>query len=419
MICVVIKGPSIQEAEAQIKKALPYAALIELRLDLFQSLDIKTLRERYALPMIFKLKDKTHLSELLALKPEYVDLDVACAESLPGTQLIVSYHDFEKTPEDLEGIYRRMKKIPARFYKIAVQAKSTLDATRLLSFAKKDMIAISMGPLGQFTRLLAPIHYAALDEGDQTAPGQFLVETLSKHYRSKSKDLYGLIGDPVDQSISDQTHNGLIDGLYVKMRVTPEELPQFLKEAKQLNFCGLSVTMPLKERILPYLDALDPEAKQIGVVNTVVFKDGQSIGYNTDAKGALDALEVDVQGRHLVLIGAGGAAKAIGYEAIKRGGVVTYLRRNEPFPSTPYAIVINCTPADLPIDPELIPPGTVVMDIKTKPKNTPFLQKAKGCRIVYGYQMFIEQALGQFELWGQRIERLALTKKVLEALSNY
>lgn len=408
MICVVIRGPSIQEAHSQIEKALPSADLIELRLDLFNSSDVKSLRERYTIPMIFTIKNQAHIQELLDYKPEYVDLDIHIATELPGTKLIISYHNYEETPEDLEGLYQKMKKIPAYYYKMAVTAKNSTDAMRLCCFKKPDLIPISMGSYGQLSRILSPINYVAVDENQKTAPGQFTLDTLIKPH----KNLYGLIGDPVDQSISDQTHNGLIHGSYLKMQVKPHELPQFIHYAKQLNFLGLSVTMPLKEAILPFLDVIDSDAP---AVNTIVFKAGKLYGYNTDGIGAMNAIGGSVSGKHIVLIGSGGAAKAIAYEATKRGARVTIVKRNEPFPEKPYDILINCTPVELPIDPKYILSGSIVMDIKTKPKETELLRMARnrGCAIVYGYEMFIEQALLQFELWFGDIDvREKLNNKV-------
>lgn len=99
--------------------------------------------------------------------------------------------------------------------------------------------------------------------------------------------------------------------------MTKRELPEGLSLLKQLGFRGLSVTMPLKESILPFLDALDPEARSIGAVNTLVLENNQWVGFNTDGKGALNALG-NVVGQRIALVGTGGAAKAIAYEAHKR-----------------------------------------------------------------------------------------------------
>lgn len=490
MICVVIKGPTFEEAHQQISKAVAYADLVELRLDCFQSLDLaslKILRSHFSIPMIFTLRSQiqgetytqseeqrlANIRHLIELKPEYLDLEThisTCfieevSSQYPEIKLVLSYHNFIETPEDLEGIYQEMKKIPACFYKIAVTAKNCLDALRLVCWAKKSddrLVAISMGYHGQVSRILGPlmkcpITYAALEENQKSAPGQLSATTLIERYHHRSLNphtaLYGLIGDPVDQSISDETHNSLItacgiDAVYVKIQVNPSELSDFLQLAKQLPFQGLSVTMPLKEQILPFLDDIDPQALAIGAANTLLFKNGKISGFNTDGIGALNAIEneYEVNGKRIVIVGAGGATKAIAYEAHRRGGLVTILNRDErkafqvaknlhctgkgldfmaTCAETGYDILINCTPSPMPIASECILPQAIVMDITTKPKETAFLQIAmeKGCPIIYGYRMFIEQALGQFNLWFKnhfdiQKSRTILEKKAIDCLQQ-
>lgn len=488
MLCVVIKGPTFEEAHQQISEAAAYADLLELRLDCFQSLDLaslKILRSDFSIPMIFTLRSDiqggsysqseenrlTDIRNLVMLKPEYLDLEnhvSACfiteiSTQHPEIKLVLSYHNFRETPEDLERIYQEMQKIPAFFYKIAVTAKNCLDAMRLLCWAKKSedkLIAISMGYHGQVSRILGkmigcPIIYAALGEDQESAPGQLSAKILIERYHYYSLNpqtaLYGLIGDPVDQSISDETHNSLItaygiDAVYVKIPVNPSELSDFLQFAKQLPFQGLSVTMPLKEHILSFLDEIDAQALEIGAVNTLLFKERKIFGFNTDGIGALDAIEnaYQVKDKRIVIIGAGGATKAIAYEAHRRGGIVTIINRDERkafqvaealhcrgkgldymaiCAETGYDILINCTPSSQPIAPDYILAEAIVMDITTKPKETIFLQlaKEKSCSIIYGYCMFIEQALGQFTLWlnnnfCSQKGRKILEKKAIECL---
>lgn len=464
MICVVIKGPTFEDAHKQISQALMEADLVELRLDGFSSLDLnalKRLRAQFSIPMIFTLRSSQQggnyadseklrlkiIGELIDLQPEYLDLESHVPPEFiqqihseyPETKLILSYHNFENTPEDLDSIYQEMQKIPAHFYKIAVTAIISIDALRLVCWTKhhKDLIGISMGPLGQISRLLAPIigcpiTYAALEEKSASAPGQLTAHTLINryHHRSLTKNsaIYGLIGDPVERSLSDTTHNALIkkmglNAIYIKIKVTPSELSDFIHYAKQLPFKGISVTMPLKEHILKHLDDIDVQAKAIGAVNTLSIKSNQITGYNTDGIGALNAIEEScpVKNKRIVILGAGGAAKAIAFEATQRGAHVTILNRHKEkavelagqlncvgmgldeiasYAQSGYDILINCTPV-LPIEPQYILPSAVVMDIVTRPKETVFLKEAqdKGCRLIYGYQMFVEQAVKQYSHW--------------------
>ncbi|MEI8364918.1 MAG: shikimate dehydrogenase [Parachlamydiaceae bacterium] len=478
MICVVITGPSFEEAHRQISQALEDADLVELRLDCFTSLDIRALeklRSQFTLPMLFTLRSQSQggnytqteenrledIRLLASLKPEYLDLEFHVPSSFvqeissqyPEIKIILSYHNFTETPLDLEGLYQEMQKTPAFYYKIAVTPQHCLDTMRLLCWTKScntgNLNVVGMGDHGQISRILGPvvgcpITYATIDENSSysTALGQLSAKTLVERYHHRSLGpqtaLYGLIGNPVDKSISDVTHNHLmslfnLDAVYVKIEVKPSEVGDFLQFARQLSFCGLSVTMPLKECVLPYLDAIDPEALAIGAVNTLVFSEKGIAGFNTDGIGALSAIEeqCSVKNKRIVILGAGGAAKAIAYEALRRGALVTIVNRTvekahllaqrlhctgmgleqmSDCVAAGYDILINCTSVSMPISPDDILPQTLVMDVVTSPKETVFVRHAleKRCRIVYGHQMFAEQALGQFQRWCLPIGREAL-----------
>lgn len=490
MICVAIKGPSYEEAHAQIAQALQYADLVELRLDYFNKIDrtaIKNLNESFSIPMIFALKGKiqggfypsseeqrlSDIRMLATLNPSYLDLESnlpavfvkEIAEKHPQIKIIISYHDFNRTPDQLDEIYQNMQDIPADFYKIALKANSTLDAMHLICWAKKlkkNILAVSMGLQGHISRILQPVvggkfTYASLEDDLQTAPGQLTARTLDECYYYHSLNpqtlMFGLIGDPVDKSLSHQTHNYYfrrngLNAVYVKMQVKAEELTKFFQLAKELPFRGLSVTMPLKESIIPFLDEIDPQAQMIGACNTLLFDNGKIKGCNTDSIGALNAIEQleSVKGKRIVIIGAGGAAKAVIYEACLRKGQVTILNRDETKAlqtaahfgcrgagldkmaecyESGYDILINCTPIEMPIEARYLNPKAIIMDIKTRPKDTELLKCARemGCRIVYGYQMFIEQAIGQFNYWFKdQIDpdecRQILEKKVLKGLKG-
>jgi 3-dehydroquinate dehydratase/shikimate dehydrogenase len=206
----------------------------------------------------------------------------------------------------------------------------------------------------------------------------------------------------------------------MKMTVLPEELETFIRYAKEVGIRGLSVTIPLKEKILPFIDEIDPKSAQIGAVNTLLFKEGRIYGINTDGPGALDAIEKKekVAGKKVVLIGAGGAARGIAFEAMERKAKIVILNRTQQrardlallvkgtfggFDAVPADadILINCTPDSMPIDPNLIPSTALVMDIVVSPRETAFLKAAleRGCRVVYGEEMFLNQAEGQTKFW--------------------
>lgn len=466
MICVAIKGPTYQDAEEQIKAAMAHADLVELRLDGFQELDLAALQKlmsKYSIPFLFTLRDRSQggfylgreesrlkdLELLAELEPDYLDIESHVPRSFveeisrrhPKVKAILSYHDFSSTPEDLDALFKEMKKSPAHFYKIAAMAQSTSDMLRMLLSIKVSqgkLIGISMGEDGMPSRILGavvgcPMTYACLDETQQTAPGQISAHVLKEVYHYKDLNskttVYGLIGDPIEQSISQWTHNAFFRALdwnavYVKMLVRKEELGNFFELIKQLPFRGLSVTIPHKEHVMEYVDDVEETAQQIGAVNTLLI-DGDGIrGINTDGIGALNPIErhMKVLGKRLILLGAGGSAKAIAYEAAKRGARLIILNRHEDgakelashfgaegggldlmkqYHTQGYDILINSTSVDLPIDPHDLCEGALVMDVKTKPMDNPLLRAARerGCPVVYGYEMFVEQALGQFAFW--------------------
>ena len=432
---------------------------VELRLDLFANLNLEFI-ENYLIesknPALLTLRKESHggkfsgceadreawIEKLLKLHPAYFDLEWDMREDFlhnilhryRDIRFILSYHNFKETPENLDEIYEKMSQFPATFYKMAVMCKSACDALRTLLFAKKRprLVPICMGESGEFGRVLSrimksPIQFAC-SNGNPLAPGQISISDLTEIYRYRSLNretkLYGLIGNPVLNSRGHIHHNRVFqdknrNAVYVKMCVKPEELKQFFPLAIEMGFQGMSVTAPLKEKVLPFLDSIDPAAEKIGAVNTLLFEGGKVFGTNTDGIGALDAIEKHeiVLGKRVVLLGAGGAAKAIAFETKKRGAQVLVLNRTleraqevarlvgcnagllDEVPDQ-YDILINCTP-EMPIDPAKIKSNALVMDIVYSPRETLFLKEALkiGCRVVYGEEMFLNQAALQTALW--------------------
>lgn len=338
------------------------------------------------------------------------------------TKTIVSYHNFDETP-DLEGVLKMMQIAHpgAHLYKIATQANSILDSLRMLKFQRSGVIGLCMGKLGQITRICAsifgePFMYAPETDVEKNAPGQLLASELEMiyhfHQLTPKTRLYGLIGDPIDHSIGHLYHNDRfrqqgIDGVYLKMTVKPGELQQFLRSAQELPFHGLSVTAPLKEAIIPFLDEIDPIAEKIGAVNTVIFHEGKLLGTNTDI-----AFDIG-PAKNVVILGAGGAAKALAYVGLQNGSHVTIVSRTPArgelaaqqlgccFSSTvpSYDLLINATSASLPIPSTAIIPKKRVIDVSIR--ETRFLQEArrKKCQNENGLPMYLEQAEAQQKLW--------------------
>lgn len=412
MLCATIREDSFKEIALANKKA----DLIELRLDLFKPRNLKSLRAACKKPVIFKIPRFD--PEILSFSPDMVDLPFGIDVELPVPR-ICSFHDESQTP-DLKALYQQIRTCRADFYKIATHACSSLDALRMLQFIRKTkIIGLCMGEMGMATRILAPVFgspwtYAPISESQITAPGQLLLDELVDTYRyrflSEKTALYGLIGDPISKSVSHKTHNFAfgelgLDAVYVKMAVKKEELPAFLSLGREAGFKGLSVTMPLKEQI-----------RQGEALNTIAFRENGMFSWNTDGPGALDALEkkIAVAGKRVVILGAGGAAMAIAKEAKVRGADVWIANRTlerarkisehvlplELFASNGYDVLINCTPV-CPISTDLLLENKVVMDIITRPKRTSLIKAAeeKGCILVYGLDMFIQQAVGQYCHW--------------------
>ncbi|MBA3721651.1 MAG: 3-phosphoshikimate 1-carboxyvinyltransferase [Parachlamydiaceae bacterium] len=475
-LCVPIIGPTYLEVGQQLNRAVLFTDLVELRLDKWESIDsekIERLIQLYPLiSMIFCLRKKSQggvyhgseterisvISSLLLLKPHFIDIEAdvpieiikKLQDSSQGTKWIVSWHDFESTPEHLEAIYRHIKTISADYYKIATHAQSTYDALRMLCFAKtinstkSILCALCMGQEGESTRILSPLvgcpfMYAALDDGLESAPGQIPIRTLLEKYNFKTLDkstvLFGLIGNPVDKSPSDTTHNAVlshfrINGVYVKFNVKEESLHLCLKLLKTINLRGLSVTMPYKEKVMEYLDLIDHSLTAIGSCNTLLYNDSILTGCNTDGKGAIDVLGSDnIKEKQVVIIGSGGTARAIISEVKKHNAQITVLNRTsarseeiaEKFNikwgslsdlstirKSGYDILIQTTPVgmmpdinSMPISSDDIDPKSVVLDVILNPRETRLLQEAAkmGCKIHSGIEMFLKQAVRQFTYW--------------------
>ena len=259
--------------------------------------------------------------------------------------------------------------------------------------------------------------------------------------------LYGLIGDPVSHSLGPLIHNRAFaeighNGVYLAFRVT--DLPAAVDGVRAMGIRGVSVTIPHKVAVMDLLDTVDPAARAIGAVNTLVNRNGRIEGFNTDGAGAVAALaeKTAIRGKTVWMIGAGGAARAVGFGVGAEGGRLTVVNRSRQKGERlaaeldagfrPLAdirrldcdILINATAVGMtpdtggiPVAPEAIAPGTVVMDIVYNPINTRLLDtaRAKGCTIVDGAAMFVHQAAAQFQLWTGRTAPIDVMDRTVRA----
>ena len=271
----------------------------------------------------------------------------------------------------------------------------------------------------------------------------------------------GVIGNPIEHSLSPAIHNAAFQKLglnFVYLAFRVEAIGDAMKGLRALgNFRGASVTIPHKVAAVPFLDSVEPTARHIGAINTIVAAEGTLTGHNTDASGALRALReggVELKGRHVVMLGSGGAARAIafalggeiGIERLtllgiddqeraalahdlqsKTGMAVQESRLDEGalrkiLPDT--QVLIHCTPMGMSpnvneaaVPPALLHAGLTVMDIVYNPRDTRLLRDAKaaGCRVIPGLEMFLRQAAAQFELWTNQAAPTDVMRAVLES----
>ena len=275
--------------------------------------------------------------------------------------------------------------------------------------------------------------------------------------------LCGLIGKPLGHTLSPLMHNAAFNALkldykYLELEIDVEELGDTIKNLKDQCYRGLNVTIPYKCQVMEYLDEIDDLARKIGAVNTIVNNDGVLIGYNTDAYGAMAALKSNIEAENflkmvnvkckVLILGAGGAARAVSFALAQQGMEILIVNRTfekgnalakelRKLTSSEalliedlnqYAneisIMINCSPIGMEGDLEncsidipdgIIRNGLVVFDIVYKPKNTPLLKKAKqkGAQIIYGYEMLVHQGARSFELWTGIEAPLEVMRKVV------
>jgi shikimate dehydrogenase len=243
--------------------------------------------------------------------------------------------------------------------------------------------------------------------------------------------LYGVVGNPLKHTLSPALHNAAfsacgLNALYLAFET--REIEGALKGMRALGLKGLSVTRPYKSAVIPWLDEVEEWARQIGAVNTIVNQDGRLIGFNTDADGALQALErrLDLAGKTAIILGAGGAARAIGLILKKTGVHLTIANRSRergealaraldcPFRSwteaadIPVDLIIQTTPVGMhpfedqsPIPAEALKKEMTVMEIIYNPLETRLLRLARerGCSTINGLEMFIAQGAEQFRRW--------------------
>jgi 3-dehydroquinate dehydratase/shikimate dehydrogenase len=485
-VCISVCETTVADLERAIASAAAICDLIEVRLDCLapealaaNASEITKLlaQQKCESILTFRPAEQGGRRELDAetrhafwsdaiFSDSYFDVELDLAErfipnadspSLPvdWSRTICSHHDFAGVPANLDQLYDRLANTPARVLKIAVQADDAIDCLavfQLLERARhqgREMIAIAMGAAGIATRVLGPsrgafLTYASLDRETATAPGQISVRELIEVYRieeiNHETQIFGLVGQPVGHSVSPQMQNAAFaaSGVYaVYLPFEVYDLDAFMKRmvhprTRELdwNVAGLSVTAPHKAAVMDQLDWIEPEGREMGVVNTIVIAGDELRGYNTDAAAFIKPLAQkfgDLRGARCAIVGAGGAATAALWGLTRAGATVTLFARDatkgdalaERFGLglsnladanfAGFDVVINATPlgtagsfADKSAaTAQQLRGARLAYDLVYNPIETKFLREAcaAGCETLGGLAMLVAQAAVQFRLW--------------------
>lgn len=449
------------------------AELVELRVDwLRKRADIGRLLQDRPTPVVVtcrRTEDRGRwtgteeqrqalLREAIVLGAEYVDIEEDIAATIPRygeTKRIISYHNFDETPLELNDIYKRMTQLDADIIKIVTMANRPADNVRVLEMIKAadvPTVGFCMGEFGTISRILcgkfgAPFTYAGFSREREMAPGQLTLAETRNLYRfnkiTEATKIFGVIGDPIAHSLSPLLHNAAFrevgfDGVYLPLRIAADDLKESLTEYDKLGISGYSVTIPHKEAALAFADVPDIQSDLIGASNTLYRREGKWHCTNTDYDAIIDTIleelkespthKPDLNGKRVLILGAGGVARAAICAMQQQGASVMIANRGRARAKTlaeelgcltsvwanrgaePCDILINCTSVGMhpnvdesPYEQHWLQESMLVFDTVYTPENTLLLKhaRARGCRTVTGVQMFVRQAARQFELFSE------------------
>jgi 3-dehydroquinate dehydratase / shikimate dehydrogenase len=471
-ICAVVAATRAETMWGQLTLAAKESRTIELRLDwLADDHEIsRFLAKLAAAPISATLlatcrrksaggryrgsiaKQIVHLADAIRAGCAWYDFEIESASLCPPELLdvtlgqgrrLVSAHFFKAMPPSLPKVAARLDRDKPDAIKIAAKCDSWRDCRKLAAFgrARNNLITIPMGDVGLPARILAlkennGFAYAPVENA--TAPGQVDLHELRHVYRagdfSHKTRVYGVIGNPIGHSLSPHMHNAgfaarKMDAVYLPFLV--ERLPDFLESVGPLEIKGFSVTIPHKEKILDHLDGCERLAQDIGAVNTVEVRSGGKLyGYNTDYVGVLETLKkrVQLRGSRVLIVGAGGAARAVAFALAKAGASVCICaRRQKKARVIAQAVggtlvdwsqlrrdffdaIVNATPVGMHPLTDASPLEArdlncrLVFDTIYRPRNTKLLQLAekRGIETVSGVEMFVAQGAAQWEIWTRK-----------------
>jgi 3-dehydroquinate dehydratase / shikimate dehydrogenase len=445
-------------------RAMQWADLVEIRADYVRDLDIQRLLHAKPCPIIFTLRSQEEGGEFRGSEKsrleliiqafragaDYVDVEFSASwqtviNEVPKKSIVLSHHNFGETPSDLIPQIERMASTGAGVIKVATSARRLADNLRIahaLEYASTrhlNLCALAMGQEGTPSRILSSrwnswMTFASLPDGEATAEGQISAADLVNQYRLRttgaSTKLYGVLGKPLGHSLSPAIHNSAfaargIDALYLPLEAT--DIDDFIAFQSAVPLEGVSVTIPYKEDVRRCLQSLSDEADKIGAVNTLIRKGNGWHGENTDVDGFLRPLQkrMNLSGLRAVILGAGGAARAIICGLASQGASISLVNRNsnkarhlaktfnvdfadrDQLHSLRWDLLVNATPVGMfpNVDESPVPAdcltGEWVYDLVYNPRETRLLKEAaaRGIRTISGEEMFLAQAIRQQELW--------------------
>lgn len=469
-LTVIIPVHSLTQAAIELEKLPSMVDCVELRFDYLTDIDMPTLkifRQQLTFPCIFTLRPKSQggvfqgteterlqlLKELMQLQPDYIDVESDLGQETISqiamlserTKLICSWHNFRDTPDHLEEKLAAMQHPAVTIYKLICTANNAIDACRLLNFLNQQqkqlpIVTHCMGEAGIFSRIAGAIlgnyfTYAALHDDSAVVNHQITLKQFVEQFHLPEKNqqtrLYALIGDPVSQSLGDTFHNHCfkqykINALYLKIKLTENEVTAFFQHISTLPLAGLSITMPLKQAVIPYAE----NGTDFLAINTLKRTAEGYCATNTDGIGAIKAIlqKTSIKDKTVLILGAGGAAHAIMQALTQQQPKTisicnrTVAKANLMAENTDakviswlapchcgFDIIINTLPVtafkaakiltwlatlDLHLD-------GVLMDINYNKPEQPLekLIRQPGQTYLDGHEMFAQQALAQLQFW--------------------
>jgi len=441
-ICLSLYGTT-EEICDSIASA-PEADLYEIRLDLSVNLDLSKIRIMTKKPLLFASHTAPDLLARAAPVADY--LDVGRVPAPPGWNgtTIVSEH---RNAGDPGQLWNQLSGNHLTKLVLNTSEYSTIAALVDLNRAHApNAISFAMGEAGAFSRILsvfqgAPWIYAS-QPGRATGDGQFTLQELTTLYRIRrfgdEPTVFGITGNPVSHSLSPTFHNGKFteENLpWIYLPFPSENVSSLIEHASRFGICGLTVTHPHKEAVVRYLTHASPEVVRLRSCNTLSYQEGEWHGTNTDVVGVqatLKQVQVPLESSSVIILGAGGSARAIASVIAGRCRKLVILNRNAEKARTlaaeyggtggplddlgkyKYDLLFQATSigmreGECPVDPAALQPGKMVVDLIYRPSETVLLKKAKslGCRTLNGETWFFAQAEAQFAWW----KKLLISRK--------